>query len=426
MNNSSPQFELQARLSVIEPYLNTVAVFIMATIFLFWDASRAAFVLVSLAALGFLVKYRPQLPRDHRLYSWPLIGYVAATFLSLWYDGFSDSGVNRFVSRYLFLLLAIPLVSVFYLSFDSKRNPWIKYVAGCLVMGALALVDILFLEKYRANGGHNAAAFGFHALAMMSIVLASYHRFSQIRFGRAIFYAAILMGICAMILSGTRTSWLGGFVVIVFAMFFYLDRYSLFKRVVFTLSLIGCIVIVSSSVPIVQKRIDHMIEMATPYVKGEEQVHFNSLRDRVELWKAGWRMGMENKIFGFGPGNTKPEIRKYAWQNPGMKPLEDMNHIHNQFLQTFAMSGLVGLVSLLVLITSHLWIFSKYLGKHYSLEIRSLALGGLLLLVSYLIKSVPGVPFYGKQYLMMYAFSSASIWGCLLGALKHSQQTENA
>jgi len=218
---------------------------------------------------------------------------------------------------------------------------------------------------------------------------------------------------------------MGGFVVIVFAMFFYFERYSLFKRVLVTLVLIGCIIGVASSLPIAQKRTNQMIEMVKPYVKGEEQDRFNSLRFRVELWKAGWRLGMENKILGFGPGNTKPEIRKYARQNPGMEPLEHMNHIHNQFLQTFAMSGLVGLFSLLALITCHLWIFSKYIRKRYSLEVRSLSLGGLLLLVSYLTMSVPGVPFYGKQYLMMYAFASASIWGCLLGALKHSRQTEN-
>jgi hypothetical protein len=84
------------------------------------------------------------------------------------------------------------------------------------------------------------------------------------------------------------------------------------------------------------------------------------------------------------------------------------------------MTGLVGFFSLLVLIICHFWIFTKYLRKQYSLEVRCLALAGFLLLVAYLIKSIPGVPFYGKQYLMMYGFSSATIWGCLLGALRES------
>jgi hypothetical protein len=195
MNTSSPQPELRVKMSVIEPYLNAIAVFIMATMFLFWDASRAVYVLLSLAALVFLVKYRPQMPRDHRLYSWPIIAYVGATILSLLVNEIPDGGVNRITSRFLLLLIAIPLVSVFYLSFDVKRNVWIKFAVGCMVMGGLALVDILFLDKYRAGAGHNEAAFGFIALAMTSVVIGSYHRFSQIRFGRAVFFLAIQLGV---------------------------------------------------------------------------------------------------------------------------------------------------------------------------------------------------------------------------------------
>jgi O-antigen ligase len=296
-----------------------------------------------------------------------------------------------------------------------------KYAAGCIVMGLLALVDILLLDKSRAGGGHNEVAFGCTALAMTSIVLASYYKFNQIRYGRAIFFLAITMGICAMILSGTRTSWVGGTVVLVITMFFYLDRYSLFKRVLFTLVLIGAIAIVSSSIPRVQERFAQGIDMITPYLTGEEQTEPNAFSHRVEVWKLGWQKGLENKIFGFGPGNTKRVINEYSKQNPQLTKLWSINHIHNQFLQTFAMTGLVGLFSFLALIVCHLWIFAKYLRKKYSLEVRCLSLAGLLLLVSYLVQSIPGVPFYGKQYLMMYGFASATIWGCLLGALRAAE-----
>ena len=90
-----------------------------------------------------------------------------------------------------------------------------------------------------------------------------------------------------------------------------------------------------------------MIEMVTPYVKNEEQTKFNSLRYRVEVWKLGWHLGLENKIFGFGPGNTKRAIKAYAQQNPHLKNLKIINHFHNQFIQTFAMTGLAGLFSFL-------------------------------------------------------------------------------
>jgi O-antigen ligase len=205
-------------------------------------------------------------------------------------------------------------------------------------MGGLALVDIFFLGELRAGGGHNQAAFGFIALGMTSVVIASYYHFNQVRFGTAIFFLAILMGVCAMILSGTRTSWIAGFVVLVIAMFFYLDRFSFIKRVLITVALIVCTAIVASSVPLVQQRIDNMIEITAPYVKGEEQTQFNSLRYRVEAWRAGWNIGMENIIFGVGPGNTKSARKNYVRENPQLKGLERLSHIHNQFMQTFAMT----------------------------------------------------------------------------------------
>lgn len=407
-------------MSRIEPWLNGVSVFILSTTFLFWDASRAAYVLLSLAALGFLIRYRPQLPRDHRLYAWPIIAFFAATFISVAYDGFSDSGMNRLTSRFLLLLIAIPLVSLFYACFDPSRNQWTKFVIGCLAMGLLALVDILVLDERRAGGGHNEAVFGFSAAAMTTVVIASYHRFKKTSSGKLVFAVALLMGFCAMFLSGTRSSWIAIIAVLIIAMIFYLDRYSLSKRILVSLALIVCISAVGLSIPLVKKRIDNMIVLVTPYVKGEEQTRFNSLRYRVEAWKAAWNMGMTDKVFGNGPGKWKKSLRAYVEQRPHLAALERINHAHNQFLHTFFGSGFIGLISLLVMLSCHCWIFAKYLHERYSTEVRSLALAGFLLLVAYIIYSIPGVPFNGKQYLLMYAFSTASIWGCLLGALQQS------
>jgi len=402
----------------IEPLLNGVAVLILATQFLLWELSRASFLLLSLAALIYVMKYRPQLPRVQRLYSWPIIVYFAAMFLAVAYDGFTGPGINKLTSRFFLLLIAIPLVSLFFVSFDPKRNPWTKFVTGTLVMGVLALVDVLILDKYRAGGGHNEAVFGFGALAMTTIVLASYHRFKNARFGMAFYLSGLAMGFCAMFLSGTRSGWIAGIVVIVIAMIFYLDRYSLPKRIFISIVLICAIAAAGLTVPLVQQRVDNMVEIVTPYLRGEEQTEFNSLRHRVEAWKAAWTMGMSHKVFGIGPGNFKKSLRAYVRENPHLGRLQYLSHAHNQYMQTFATSGFIGLGALLVLILGHLWLFARYLGRNYSEEVRSLALAGFMLVIAYAIYSIPAVPFYGRHSLMTYAFSTASIWGCLLGALQ--------
>jgi len=392
----------------------------MATFYLFWDVSRAVYVLLSLAALGLVVIYRPRMPREHRLYSWPIIAYFAIVCLSAAAHGLSNSAINQVVSKYLLLPIAIPLATIFYLSFNPGRNTWVKFAVCSVTMGILALVDILILNKYRAGGGFNPAAFGFMALVSTALVAASYRRFRQSRLGKAVFIVAILLGICAMILSGTRSSWLTGIAIFFIAIFFYFDRYSISRRILISLTLIGGIAIVSSTVPLVQQRVISMIEIVTPYVAGEDQTKYNSLRYRVEVWKLGLKLGMDNKALGYGPGNTKDKIREYADRHPRFAKLANLNHLHNQFVQSFAMTGLPGLLSLLVLAACHFWIFAKYLGKHYSSEVRSLALGGVLMLVSYLVYSMTAIPFAGRHHLTMYGFASATIWGCLLGALRES------
>lgn len=419
MNRRTPQSELMGRIPAIHKLLNPIAVFILATIFVFWDASRAAYVLASLAAMVLLLRYRPRVPGDLWLYSWPIVAYVGAAFLSVVFNDFTDSGTNKLVSRYFLLLLAIPLAVLFYVAYDARRNIWIAFAVGCIVMGGLALFDNLVLG-IKASGELNSSVFGFAAVVMTAVLVTSYRFFSHSAFGRYLYYFALAMGVCATLLSESRTTWVAGLAILVIAVFFFLDRYSKLKRAVIALALICGLAILAGSLPVVQKRMVRLVENFTPYVMGEEQSEFNSLRERVELWKLGWHLGLENRVFGFGPGNTKRVIRNHIQQNPQLAGLGEKTHIHNQFLQSFAMTGLVGLVSLLAMLACHFWIFIKYLGKAYSPEVRSLALAGFLLLLAYLLKSFPGVPFYGKQYLMVYGLASAILCGSLLGALRAS------
>jgi O-antigen ligase len=153
-----------------------------------------------------------------------------------------------------------------------------------------------------------------------------------------------------------------------------------------------------------------------PYVDGEPQSEFNSLRYRVEAWKASWHIGMTEPVFGIGLGNYKKYLRAYVEDNPRLATLDSLRHAHNQFMQSFAISGFAGLISFVVLLVCHLCIFANFLRKSYNTEVRSLALAGFMLVVAYIVFSIPEVSFNGRPFLMMYAFSSASIWGALLGA----------
>jgi len=424
MTKTTPNSSVSGTARWIEPLLNLTAIFILSTIFLAWNASRLVYILLSMAAFAYLLKIQLKLPSDQRFFSWPIIGFVGAAALSVWYHGWSGSGINFLVSRYFLLLLAIPLVGIFYVSFDPERNVWTKFALGSVVIGILALVDVLILDEHRAGGGHNSVVFGFIALAMITPLIASYHQWRNFKFGKYYFVIGILMGCCGMLLSETRSSWITAIALIIIAMMFYLDFYSITKRSLIILVLICCIAGIGMSIPVVNKRIGNMVEITAPYINGEEQRKFSSLRLRVEGWKASWNIGLDSYVLGIGLGvaDYRKALRAYVEDKRELAPVAELKHTHNQFMHIFAMSGVVGLISFVGLIACHLWIFTKYLNGRYSMEVRSLALSGFMLVVGYTIMSIPEVPFYNKQWLIMYSLSSASIWGCLLGALRASRQ----
>ncbi|MEM7209226.1 MAG: O-antigen ligase family protein [Pseudomonadota bacterium] len=404
----------------LEPYVNVVTCLILATSFLFWDISRAIYVLLSLASLLYIVVFRPKMPSDHKLYSWPIIIFLCTTVLSLLFHGFSDSGVNSVISRFFLLLLAIPIAVTSFITFDKSSNTWVKFSIACIIMGVIALIDSFYLDKTAANGGYNSAMFGMAALSMTAVAVASFHRCAELRWGKFLFTTSILLGLVAIILSASRTTWFSSVIIFLIAGYFLLDRYNLSKRFLIILLSLAAAATVAATQPKSQARFFNMIEIITPYLKGDEQTQHTSLRLRVEVWKMGWQIGMENKLIGYGPGETKRVIKHYATEYPQYHGLQSLRNFHNQFIQSFAMCGVPGLISYLLLVVCHFWLFFKYLNKQYNREVRMLALSGLLLVVTYLLKAFLGVSFYDKQQLLVYGIASATLWGSLSAAANKS------
>ena len=112
-------------------------------------------------------------------------------------------------------------------------------------------------------------------------------------------------------------------------------------------------------------------------------------------------------------------------ENPHLEGLQTMKHAHNQYMQTFATSGLTGLLALLAIFICHGWLFAKHMAARYPQEIRDLAFAGVLLVIVYAILSITGVPFDRKKHILLYGFSSASLWGGIMGALKHRKPLQS-
>lgn len=397
--------------SVIE----ACSVLIICAPFLFWHLGRAVYVILALYALMLVLRRKtPGLPREQWLFSLPIAAFLIAEAVSLWYHGWPDRGVNILISRYFLLLLSIPLVSLFVLQLSPGKSVWFRFYLAASAIGILALFDILVRQAKRADAGDSAVIFGFVALALTGVVIGSILEMKTRKHGLRWFSLAFVLGLLAVLLSGSRGAWLALVLMLAVAAPFIFARVSWSKRLVTILAIAAILVLTSWSVPTVQKRFDRFIDMVTPYFDGSQPVKLNSVSMRTETWKVGWQLARENPLLGIGPGHFRKRFIAYVETHPEFEGIIEIRHAHNQYIQTLVTSGLIGLAALLAMLVSHLALFSRYLAMRYPAEVRACALAGVLLVVGYVVMSLTGVPFERKKLILVYGFSVASLWSCIL------------
>jgi O-antigen ligase len=412
--------------SVNHVWVEIVGALILSGLFLFWDFSRALFIVTALVAIGYYLRFRPALGREHIYYSAPIYSFVGIMFLAVSFQGFPDWGLNALVSKYFLMLLAVPVVGLYFLKSKCNHNPWLKFALAGLVLGITALFDTLLLDKPRADGGDNAALFGFVAVGITALIAASLSVLRRQRHGVLIYVGAITAGLVAILLSGTRGSWIAAAVIIFITVIFFFDRYSLPKRISISIILITSVALLSLEIPLIQQRVDRLVANIENFLSSKPQTEFTSAWYRIEGATFGWHIGLENKFLGVGPGNFRRSLRAFLSDKEGLQGFDAvMRHAHNQYIQTFVISGFIGLFALLILIGGHLWLFSRYLSKRYPIEVRSFALAGVLLVVAYFFLGFTGVPFERKKLILVYGFSSASCWGGLLANLRNYEYSED-
>ena len=86
---------------------------------------------------------------------------------------------------------------------------------------------------------------------------------------------------------------------------------------------------------------------------------FDSLEERFEIWKNTALLIKDNPLWGVGPGNWQFEYLKYGVNDIYMvhQGFVSFQNTHNEFLQTLAENGILGL---LILLTIFIFLFKEY------------------------------------------------------------------
>ncbi|MFO8152282.1 O-antigen ligase family protein [Thioalkalivibrio sp.] len=352
-----------------------------------------------------------RLTAEERLASLGFAAFAVTVLLSVAETGFSREAV-RDLDVLLRPLWAIPIIYLFVRVRPPEGMLWFGLSLGAVVAGLNALYEVVTAAQYvRAEGSTSAVTYGNTALAMGVMAAAGLAYFR--RLGRAwliVPAAALLLGLVASFLSGSRGGWLAiPFLALLLLWHYWQPRY---RRLAIA-SVLAVVAAVSLALLLPQTGVKNRIDQAVTQVQlyGQDRaVHAdNPVGKRLELWRAAWSMFQEQPLFGGGMGYSFNRFLREGIADGKFHPSIAVQTMpHNVVLDLLALRGLVGLVGVVVL----WWALGRVFlsaARHPEMEIRALGAAGLALLLGYAVFGMTdSVMDYGPP-LVFFCFYSALI-----------------
>lgn len=348
--------------------------------------------------------------------------YIALTFIGLLFHGY-DLGAYQIVLPFL-------IYPAFASAVYHKRVPaQLFFLAAALgSIGAFwfAVLQVFFWAQPRAYGHLNPIPFGDTCVVLATAciigLLELELRFSKRRYLiRSILLIGGVAGLLASLLSGSKGGWLSLVMVTIFGIVRSISLlrpryrpYALFLYFCFAVSVYWII-----PDDIVKNRLVSGWSGLVTYVT-TGTVTDGSVSIRLELWKAGWQIFLENPIAGAG---EQAQLRRVEIADVGLFSdlIKNLNTFDNEYINKLAGTGVLGLLSSLVLFFSPIVCFSK-LRKSDIDTVRALAITGLALPILYMEFGLSVAIFGTNAFRQVYASWMVLILALIASELsRHSQ-----
>ena len=312
--------------------------------------------------------------QELKVFTWLTVGYFLTMLLSILIsDGF-NAEFHHLGRKAHFLLAPLIALAVYQVHFPI-RNLLLSIKTGLIIIGIVVMVQFL-LGSTRPSGMINANIFGDIAVAMLFLSVVQV--FNEKPREQIITFIAVLAGITAIFLSGSRGSWLSFIILsIVFITLIYKPFLASNKKrqlfiVLFFSVLFGFI---GTQTDAGNKITDAIVNIQS--WDGGDQTYTSS-GIRMEMWKSSLEAAKESPWFGYGYRNSNVEVSKYV--DSHNQTVAAFTHLHNEYLTNLLAGGIFGLLSMLALIFVPMVIFYKKLKNK---EVYHYALMGVLLCTGY-------------------------------------------
>ncbi len=335
------------------------------------------------------------------LYGLSCIGFV-------YLDGWHVRELDR-PSRFLLVLPVLILL----LKSKMPNTPILFYgsILGAIAAAMLAAHEVFVLGLPRAQVYSNAIMFGDTSmlLGLLNAVACFYFYHNKQKLMVCLAAVAFLCGVLGSILSGSRGGWIA---VPLIGLFILIQAKDLIgkKQLISLLVALSIAAVAAIAIPQtgMQTRIAKAYEDIKLYQQGETNT---SIGLRFEMWKGAFYLFSQAPILGVGEYGSKPLKADLARQGLMSEAATQFDHLHNEFLNTLAIKGLLGLVLLIALYLVPLKLFLSKLRQHHSnWNIKAYALCGALVPMSYMDFALTQSMFSHNIGIMVFIFFIVFFW----------------
>ena len=393
----------------------------LTTLFWSWDVSDASYDLLGLLGLYLIISHRVEtrLNREEAILFVCVGFFIIVALLSLWINGMPGNGLRylrRIVDEFFWL------APIFFM-YRARQFPeaiiWVAVAIATTAAGFSAIHDVFLTgapDTYRrASGGTHPNIFGGISLGLTCITVIGVSFFwRKSALGVIFLLFGTLMGMIAVLLSGSRGSWVAALIVMLVVLVIYWNRLRSYVKSL-ALLMVAIIPIIGYQIPIVQTRMNQAIAETVTYFQGIRGLASTDtpVGGRFEIWKAGWQMFEEHPYFGVGFNQYKATAKRFVqagqWE-ASINSIDKHPHAHNQLLDTLATRGVLGFLALSFLFGYPVLIFYRRISAG-PMDTSRLGFAGLLLVVAYFSCGLTDVSLHFEEQIAVYSFAIATLFG---------------
>ena len=324
------------------------------------------------------------------------------------------------IDNYLRFLLAIPIYLLIRSIITSKTDILNSINMVSIIIGLSALYYNLFHDDIRIRGFTSTSTI-FSNISLLFAMLSFFTIKKLYKVNSRYAYMSIVGTIAALTawsLTGSRGSIIAIFFLFIFIMFNKTLRneylYFNIKYITIITLFFGLIFYQSGSLT----RMQNAYESTYNYIYEDSSHHWrhkDSIVPRLSLWKGSLNMIYENTMLGVGLSNYNNALNDQIITGK-IKPIRQdpsnytagMNHAHNQYLDVFAKTGIIGFLTLMYFISSNYYYFYSNL-KNNRDNVASFM--GLIILITYLSHMMYHTVLAHQQSALFMTFSLAIFAG---------------